>query len=72
VRLEGSRLVNDGDRAAIAKVTCSRREFDGEYDRFYVLGPGGEARVPHRAGSVCAVESVDLRTPEELRLEVRP
>ena len=71
IRFDSHKLVNDTNRSVIIKLTCSRREFDGEYDRNFILGPNRSINIPLRANTVCGIESIDFKTPEELRLEVR-
>lgn len=65
---------NPTGQHVIAKVTCSCRVFDGEYDRYFSLEPLTSQAItvePRRQHElVCAVESYKFQTPEELRLEV--
>lgn len=76
VNLRGQQLTvtNPTSRYAVAKVTCSRRVFDGDYDRFFVLEPYSEKNVETHCQHVmvCAVESVEYKSPAEIALEVQP
>jgi len=76
VNVRGQQLTvtNPTDRYAVAKVTCSRRIFDGDYDRFFVLEPYSSKNVEAHCQHVliCAVESVEYKTPAEIALEVQP
>ena len=61
---------NPSNREAAVKVTCSKRVFDGEYDRYFWLKPESEVTFQVRANVLCAVESYDMRTPREVALDV--
>jgi hypothetical protein len=64
---------NPTGRNIIAKVTCSCRVFDGEYDRYFVLEPfqtkTETVRSRKQNDLVCAIDGFEYKTPAELRLE---
>jgi len=72
------RVENPNERTAVAKVTCSCRVFEGEYDKYVWLKPF-EVKVIDLSSShwhgnsrvVCTVESFEFKTPAEEALDVK-
>lgn len=72
VHVGGTTLVvsNPSGRETAVKVTCSKRVFDGEYDRWFWVKPESEVTFKVRNGVICAVEKYDRRTAREVALDV--